>query len=107
MRKRNILKTIYLNEEENKLLIDECNKLGISHSEYIRNMIIKFGPKKYILQEDKLEEHKKEIEFRLLELEAFIKLFYKENNFKTFDLIISRVDILTKIFKDIYIEENL
>ena len=45
MRKRNILKTIYLNEEENKLLIDECNKLGISHSEYIRNMIVKFGPK--------------------------------------------------------------
>ena len=107
MRKRNILKTIYLNEKENKLLIDECNKLGKSHSEYIRNMIVKFGPKKYTLQEDKLEEHKKEIGFRLLELEAFIKLFYKENNFKTFDLIISRVDILIKIFEDIYIEEYL
>ena len=52
MRKRNILKTIYLNEEENKLLIDKCNRLGISHSVYIRNMIIKFEPKKYTLQED-------------------------------------------------------
>ena len=39
MRKRKIEKTLYLSEEENKILEEKCKKLNLSKSDYIRKLI--------------------------------------------------------------------
>ncbi len=44
MRKRMKEKTLYLSEKENEILIKKCNKLGLSISEYIRQLINDYTP---------------------------------------------------------------
>ncbi len=44
MRKRMREKTLYLSEEENEILTKKSNKLGLSKSEYIRQLITNFVP---------------------------------------------------------------
>ncbi len=45
MRERDILKTFYLNEEENKRLKQNSKKAGLNESAYIRNLIMGYKPK--------------------------------------------------------------
>lgn len=40
MRKRFIEKKYYLSEKENKILQEKCNKLGISYSKFVRDLIL-------------------------------------------------------------------
>lgn len=47
MRIRNIEKSFYLSKKEDKLLQDKCKKLNLNQSEYIREMIDDYEPKKY------------------------------------------------------------
>ncbi len=44
MRKRMREKTLYLSEEENEILTKKSNKLGLSKSEYIRQLITNYVP---------------------------------------------------------------
>lgn len=44
MRKRMKEKTLYLSEQENGILIKKCNKLELSVSEYIRQLINNYTP---------------------------------------------------------------
>lgn len=44
MRKRMRAKTLYLSEQENEILTKKCNKLGLSKSEYIRQLINNYIP---------------------------------------------------------------
>ena len=46
MRKRKIEKTLYLSEEENKILEEKCKKLNLSKSDYIRKLIKEYTPVK-------------------------------------------------------------
>ena len=39
-----IEKTLYLSEEENKILEEKCKKLNLNKSEYIRKLIREFNP---------------------------------------------------------------
>ena len=105
MRKRNILKTIYLSKEENKLLLEECKIKGINQSECLRKMIVENASKKYVMSKERLAKYKKEIEFRIKELETFLSIYKKENNFNMIELIQSRLNRLIEIFDDIYVEE--
>lgn len=45
MRKRNIKKTFYLSDEEDKLLKEKASKIGYNESEVIRNLILGFEPR--------------------------------------------------------------
>lgn len=45
MRKRTILKTFYLSEEEEKLLKEKAKKVNYNESEVIRSLIKNFKPK--------------------------------------------------------------
>lgn len=105
MRKRNILKTIYLSQEENKLLLDECKIREINQSECLRKMIVENVPKKYVIDKEKLAEYKEEIDFRIKELEVFLSIYKKENDYNMIELIQSRLNRLVEIFDDIYVEE--
>jgi len=40
MRKRFIEKKYYLSEKENKILQEKCNKLGITYSKFVRDLIL-------------------------------------------------------------------
>ena len=44
MRKRKIEKTLYLSEEENKILEEKCKELNLSKSDYIRKLIKEYTP---------------------------------------------------------------
>lgn len=44
MRKRMREKTLYLSKKENEILTKKCNKLGLSKSEYIRQLITDYVP---------------------------------------------------------------
>ena len=41
---RKIEKTLYLSEEENKILEEKCKKLNLSKSDYIRKLIKEYTP---------------------------------------------------------------
>ena len=45
MRKRDIKKQVWLNENENKILKENAKKCGLSESSYLRNLIIGYKPK--------------------------------------------------------------
>ncbi len=45
MRKRDILKTFYVDDEENKRLKQNAKKAGLNKSAYIRNLIMGYKPK--------------------------------------------------------------
>ena len=45
MRKRDILKTFYVDDEENKRLKQNAKKAGLNESAYIRNLIMGYKPK--------------------------------------------------------------
>ncbi len=45
MRKRDILKTFYVDDEENKRLKQNAKKAGLNESSYIRNLIMGYKPK--------------------------------------------------------------
>ncbi len=45
MRKRDILKTFYVDDEENKRLKQNAKKVGLNESAYIRNLIMGYKPK--------------------------------------------------------------
>lgn len=45
MRKRDILKNFYVNDEENKRLKENAKKTGLTESEYIRSIINGYKPK--------------------------------------------------------------
>lgn len=47
MRKRLLEKSLYLSKEENKLLQEKCKSLNVNQSEYIRDLINNYEPKKY------------------------------------------------------------
>lgn len=45
MRKRDIKKQVWLNENENKILKENAKKCGLNESFYLRNLIIGYKPK--------------------------------------------------------------
>ena len=45
MRKRDILKTFYVDDKENKRLKQNAKKAGLNESAYIRNLIMGYKPK--------------------------------------------------------------
>lgn len=45
MRKRDILKNFFVNDEENKRLKQNAKKAGLNESAYIRNLIMGYKPK--------------------------------------------------------------
>ena len=45
MRKRDILKTFFVDDEENKRLKQNAKKAGLNESAYIRNLIMGYKPK--------------------------------------------------------------
>ena len=45
MRKRDILKSFFVNDEENKRLKQNAKKAGLNESAYIRNLIMGYKPK--------------------------------------------------------------
>lgn len=45
MRKRDIKKQVWLNENENKILKENAKKCGLNESSYLRNLIIGYKPK--------------------------------------------------------------
>ncbi len=59
MRKRNILKSIYLSEKENKVLQDKCERLQLDKSNVIRKLINNYEPIK--IDVDILNSHIDEI----------------------------------------------
>jgi hypothetical protein len=45
LRKRDIKRQFWLNEQENKRLKENAKKVGLSESSYIRNLIMNYKPK--------------------------------------------------------------
>ena len=45
MRKRDIKKQVWLNENENKILKENAKKCGLNESSYLKNLIIGYKPK--------------------------------------------------------------
>lgn len=56
MRKRNIEKTLYLSEKEYEMLNKKCQELGLTKSEYIRQLVNNYQPTKPNVEI--LEKHK-------------------------------------------------
>ena len=74
MRKRNILKTIYLNNEENNILQEKTK--DTNQSKYIRNLITDYEPKKINLDifdkyQDRLLIFEKELNRMMPYLEKY------------------------------------
>lgn len=65
MRKRKIEKTLYLSEEENKILEEKCKKLNLSNSDYIRKLIKEYTP----IKADMTILEKHHDEFKIIENE--------------------------------------